>query len=182
MTPRILALAISALLFASSAFAVGSVSAQESCNASTIVAADNSFSFSSAPACDAPPPSSLPRGIIQTGPSSNDGNSSYYGGSSASYDFGSSSPSYSPSYGSVCNDGWISSSVGQGTCSWHDGVNYRIGSSSSPSGVTTQPGSTSSGGMWNVAPVAPNAPAGSRGQTGQTATQQAPSQYVIRAY
>ena len=26
--------------------------------------------------------------------------------------------------GAVCNDGWISSSTGSGTCSWHGGVNY----------------------------------------------------------
>lgn len=29
-----------------------------------------------------------------------------------------------PYYGSICNDGWHSPSVGRGACSWHGGVAY----------------------------------------------------------
>ena len=29
-----------------------------------------------------------------------------------------------PAYGSICNDGWHSPSVGRGACSWHGGVAY----------------------------------------------------------
>lgn len=28
--------------------------------------------------------------------------------------------------GAICNDGWTSSSTGQGTCSWHGGVDHYI--------------------------------------------------------